>query len=96
MAFSRRDAPMPDRGPQVEVISLIMASLSILAVSARLFRRLGMSESSFGWDDAAISLALVCIDHVINLACPSIQSKRFSLTVNTGSHNWASECRCGW
>ena len=65
MALSIRNAPIPDRGPKVEVVSLIMASLSILAVSARLFRRLGMSESSFGWDDAAISLALVCVKHVI-------------------------------
>ena len=62
--MSRQNAPIPDRGPKVETVSLIMASLSILAVSARLFRRLGMSESSFGWDDAAISLALVCRKHV--------------------------------
>ena len=65
MALSRKNAPIPDRGPKVEIVSLVMASLSILAVSARLFRRLGMSESSFGWDDAAISLALVCTEYVI-------------------------------
>ena len=73
MALSRQNAPIPDRGPKVEVVSLVMASLSILAVSARLFRRLGMSESSFGWDDAAISLALVRMKYIIK-PCKRVQA----------------------
>lgn len=59
MDILRRDGGIPNQGPKIETVSLILASLSVLAVSARLYRRLGMSGSSFSWDDAAISFALV-------------------------------------
>ena len=54
-----RGNKIPSNGPRVESVSLVLVALSTLAVAARLYRRLGMSGSSFGWDDAAISLALV-------------------------------------
>ena len=60
MDILRRERRIPNNGPKIETVSLVLVSLSILAVGARLYKRIGMSGSSFGWDDAAISLALVC------------------------------------
>ncbi|KAL9592696.1 MAG: hypothetical protein Q9179_006454, partial [Wetmoreana sp. 5 TL-2023] len=66
MDLLRRDNRVPNNGPRVETVSLVLVALSILTVGARLYRRLGKSGSSFGWDDAAISFALtLAIGHTI-------------------------------
>ncbi|KAL8729542.1 MAG: hypothetical protein Q9181_004965 [Wetmoreana brouardii] len=44
----RRDSRVPNNGPKVETVSLVLVTLSILAVGARLYRRLAVEKFGFG------------------------------------------------
>lgn len=53
--------PFEGRAVAIFVVSILMASLSIIAVSLRCFVRLGLVRGAFGWDDALMILGLVSI-----------------------------------
>ena len=56
-----RDHDVPDHGPSILAVSIVLVSLSGFAVGTRLVRRLCMVGGGMGVDDWLISFALVSV-----------------------------------
>lgn len=50
---------VPDNGPKIEAVSLVLCALAILCVASRFCRRLFMAGSGVGVDDVLIAAAIV-------------------------------------